>query len=130
MASVGPGVQEIRVRDAAGACRVIYMAKFADAIYILHYFDKRPSARQRRTSIWATAWPSPTTAKRRSYCANGRPKPNASSTLNSPATADASQPGNSGEMRPEMCGMQDKSADLAELCARGRGACGGGTSCS
>jgi phage-related protein len=52
MASVGPGVQEIRVRNAAGACRVIYMAKFADAIYILHCFDKRPSARQRRTSIW------------------------------------------------------------------------------
>jgi phage-related protein len=41
MASVGPGVQGIRVRGAAVACRVIYMAKFADAIYILHCFDKK-----------------------------------------------------------------------------------------
>lgn len=34
------GVQEIRIRDAAGAFRVIYVAKFADAIYVLHCFRK------------------------------------------------------------------------------------------
>lgn len=41
MATVGPGVQEIRIRDAAGAFRVIYVAKFAEAIYVLHCFQKR-----------------------------------------------------------------------------------------
>ncbi|MGO1077832.1 type II toxin-antitoxin system RelE/ParE family toxin [Inquilinus sp. CA228] len=41
MATVGQGVQEIRIRDAAGAFRVIYVAKFADAIYVLHCFQKK-----------------------------------------------------------------------------------------
>lgn len=41
MPSVGQGVQEIRVRDAAGIFRVIYVAKFADAIYVLHCFQKK-----------------------------------------------------------------------------------------
>jgi phage-related protein len=41
MSSVGPGACEIRVRDPSGAYRVIYVAKFADAIYVLHAFQKR-----------------------------------------------------------------------------------------
>ncbi len=41
MPSIGSGVQEIRIRDAAGAFRVIYVAKFADAIYVLHCFQKK-----------------------------------------------------------------------------------------
>jgi len=41
MASVGRGVQEIRIRDEAGAFRVIYVAKFADAVYVLHCFQKK-----------------------------------------------------------------------------------------
>lgn len=41
MASVGAGVQEIRIRDSAGAFRVIYVAKFADAVYVLHCFQKK-----------------------------------------------------------------------------------------
>jgi phage-related protein len=41
MASVGPGVREIRVRDDAGAFRVIYIAKFLEAIYVLHCFNKK-----------------------------------------------------------------------------------------
>jgi phage-related protein len=40
MQSIGSGVQEIRIRDAAGAFRVIYVAKFADAVYVLHCFRK------------------------------------------------------------------------------------------
>jgi phage-related protein len=40
MPSVGAGVQEIRIRGAAGAFRVIYVAKFADAVYVLHCFRK------------------------------------------------------------------------------------------
>lgn len=31
----------IRIRDAAGTFRVIYVAKFADAIYVLHCFQKK-----------------------------------------------------------------------------------------
>jgi phage-related protein len=39
MPRIGSGVQEIRIRDA-GAFRVIYVAKFADAVYVLHCFKK------------------------------------------------------------------------------------------
>lgn len=41
MNSVGQGVREIRVCDAAGIFRIIYVAKFADAIYVLHCFQKK-----------------------------------------------------------------------------------------
>jgi phage-related protein len=34
-------MQEIRVRDAAGAFRVIYLARFEEAIYVLHIFQKK-----------------------------------------------------------------------------------------
>ena len=39
--SVGAGAHEIRYRDDKGAFRVIYVAKFADAIYVLHAFQKK-----------------------------------------------------------------------------------------
>ena len=48
MASVGRGVQEIRVRDAAGAFRVIYFARMAEAVYVLHCFQKKTSRTSRR----------------------------------------------------------------------------------
>jgi len=38
--SLGLGVNEIRVR-AAEAYRVIYMAKLAEAVYVLHAFEKK-----------------------------------------------------------------------------------------
>ena len=38
--SVGSGAYEIRVWDEAGAFRVIYVAKFEHAIYVLHAFRK------------------------------------------------------------------------------------------
>jgi phage-related protein len=41
MATIGKGVQEIRIRDEAGTFRVIYVAKFADAVYVLHCFQKK-----------------------------------------------------------------------------------------
>ncbi|PUE44663.1 hypothetical protein B9Z47_17925 [Limnohabitans sp. 2KL-1] len=41
MNTVGQGVKEIRIRDAAGAFRIIYVAKFADAVYVLHCFQKK-----------------------------------------------------------------------------------------
>ena len=40
MSSIGPGVREIRVREASGAFRVIYVANVADRIYVLHAFKK------------------------------------------------------------------------------------------
>jgi phage-related protein len=41
MNTVGQGVREIRIRDAAGAFRVLYVARFADAVYVLHCFQKK-----------------------------------------------------------------------------------------
>ena len=41
MNTVGQGVREIRIRDATGAFRVMYVAKFADAVYVLHCFQKK-----------------------------------------------------------------------------------------
>lgn len=41
MPSVGQGVKEIRIRDHAGAFRVIYVAKLAEAVYVLHCFQKK-----------------------------------------------------------------------------------------
>ena len=41
MNTIGHGVREIRMRDEAGAFRVIYIAKLSDAIYVLHCFQKK-----------------------------------------------------------------------------------------
>lgn len=41
MATIGPGVREIRVRDESGAFRLIYIAKFLEAVYVLHCFNKK-----------------------------------------------------------------------------------------
>lgn len=41
MNTVGQGVREIRVRDSDGAFRLIYIAKFADAVYVIHCFQKK-----------------------------------------------------------------------------------------
>ena len=38
---VGAGTKEIRIRNAAGAYRVMYVAKFEEAIYVLHCFQKK-----------------------------------------------------------------------------------------
>mgnify|MGYP001598137659 CR=1 FL=1 len=39
--TVGKGVNEIRVRDEAGAYRVVYLATFPEAVYVLHAFQKK-----------------------------------------------------------------------------------------
>ncbi len=41
MPTIGPGVREIRIRDANGAFRILYVAKFAAAVYVLHCFQKK-----------------------------------------------------------------------------------------
>ena len=48
--TVGSGVHEIRVRDDAGAFRLMYVAKFPEAIYVLHAFQKKPGRPHGRTS--------------------------------------------------------------------------------
>lgn len=40
MSTVGAGVREIRIH-VLGEWRVLYVAKFADAIYVLHAFQKK-----------------------------------------------------------------------------------------
>lgn len=50
MRTIGAGVREIRLRDASGAFRIIYVATFVDAIYVLHCFRKQ-SARTCKTDI-------------------------------------------------------------------------------
>lgn len=39
--TVGQGVNEIRIRDAAGAFRVLYVARLEEAVYVLHAFQKK-----------------------------------------------------------------------------------------
>jgi phage-related protein len=41
MTIVGAGAQEIRYQDDSGAFRAIYVARFADAVYVLHAFQKK-----------------------------------------------------------------------------------------
>lgn len=41
MPTIGQGVREIRIRDIGGAFRGVYVAKFADAVYVLHCFQKK-----------------------------------------------------------------------------------------
>ena len=48
MPAVGMGVEEIRVRDETGAFRVIYTARLADAVYVLHAFQKKTQATLKR----------------------------------------------------------------------------------
>lgn len=40
MASIGPGVREIRIRTEL-VHRVFYVATFAEAVYVLHAFEKK-----------------------------------------------------------------------------------------
>lgn len=48
MPSVGKGVEEIRIWEDAGTYRVIYTARMADAVYVLHAFQKRTQATSKR----------------------------------------------------------------------------------
>ena len=44
MPSIGKGVEEIRIHDDSAAYRVIYTARLADAVYVLHAFQKKTQA--------------------------------------------------------------------------------------
>jgi phage-related protein len=45
---------EIRVRDASGAWRVIYIATFEEAVYVLHAFGTKTQATSKRDLDVAT----------------------------------------------------------------------------
>jgi len=51
MTSVGPGVREIRVHTGLEH-RVVYVAKFAEAIYVLHVFENARG--RRRRGMWTS----------------------------------------------------------------------------
>jgi phage-related protein len=48
MSDVGPGVREIRIREKDGAFRLIYIAEFAEAVYVLHCFQKKTQKTSRQ----------------------------------------------------------------------------------
>jgi phage-related protein len=48
MKTIGPSVREIRIRDAAGAFRVLYTAALTDAVYVLHAFQKKSQPTSKR----------------------------------------------------------------------------------
>jgi phage-related protein len=41
MHAIGRGVEEIRIRDETGAWRVIYVARFSEAVFVLHCLSKK-----------------------------------------------------------------------------------------
>ncbi len=54
MKTVGPGVREIRIRDEAGAFRVIYLATVGDAVVVLHALQKKTQQTAQRDIDLAT----------------------------------------------------------------------------
>lgn len=54
MTSIGPGVREIRLRDATGAWRVIYLCNRPEGIYVLHAFQKKSAKTSPRDLALAT----------------------------------------------------------------------------
>lgn len=48
MKTVGPGVREIRVREASGAFRIIYLATLPDRVLVLHAFQKKTEQTPRK----------------------------------------------------------------------------------
>ena len=52
---VGIGAKEIRIKDGSGAFRVVYIAKFEEAIYVLHCFHKKTQATSKQDKSIAVA---------------------------------------------------------------------------
>lgn len=55
MSTIGSGAIEIRIHDAAGAFRVITVAKFEEAVFVLHCFQKKTQATSKTDLELATA---------------------------------------------------------------------------
>ena len=52
---VGAGTTEIRIKDASGIYRVMYVAKFEEAIYVLHCFQKKTQVTSKQDQAIAKA---------------------------------------------------------------------------
>ncbi|MHB9017940.1 MAG: type II toxin-antitoxin system RelE/ParE family toxin [Burkholderiales bacterium] len=48
MPSIGKDVEEIRVWNESGTFRVIYVARLANAVYVLHAFQKKTQTTSKR----------------------------------------------------------------------------------
>ena len=52
---VGVGTKEIRIRDASGIYRVMYVAKYEEAVYVLHCFQKKTQTTSKQDKTIAAA---------------------------------------------------------------------------
>jgi phage-related protein len=52
---VGASTREIRIQDAGGVYRVMYVAKFEEAIYVVHCFQKKARVTSKRDKAIAVA---------------------------------------------------------------------------
>ena len=52
---VGAGAKEIRIREASGIYRVMYVAKFEEAVYVLHCFQKKTQVTSKQDKAIAEA---------------------------------------------------------------------------
>ena len=52
---VGVGTKEIRIKDPSGIYRVMYVAKFEEAIYVLHCFQKKTQLTSKQDKAIAEA---------------------------------------------------------------------------
>ncbi len=52
---VGPGTTEIRIKDVSGIFRVMVIAKFEEAVYVLHCFQKKTQATSKHDKDIAAA---------------------------------------------------------------------------
>jgi phage-related protein len=52
---VGAGTKEIRIRDASGIFRVMYVARFDEAVYVLHCFQKKTQVTSKQDKAIAGA---------------------------------------------------------------------------
>jgi phage-related protein len=48
MPDLGKGVEEIRVWEESGTFRVMYVARLAEAVYVLHAFQKKTRETSKR----------------------------------------------------------------------------------
>lgn len=48
MPTIGAGAMELRIWDEAGTFRMVYVAKLADAVYVLHCFQKKTQQTAKR----------------------------------------------------------------------------------
>lgn len=61
---IGAGAREIRIRDVSRIYRVIYVAKFEEAVYVLHCFQKKtPATSMRDREVAEARYPSVVNAR-------------------------------------------------------------------